>query len=521
MLLLLTTILLTFSSRFVRCQIGLELTVKTDEASYIQREHIQISGNMTYNGQPVNQGHVQIEIKDPLKIILLRTLSFNANFPNFYIEIESLYPCDQTANPIEFIEIGKTSSVYVFLKIRNKGVFDREVYATVTLIDGRGVPLESSWNKVLIKAGLTATYIPMFNIPKWVSLGNITIYANVYSDLPENNGYALCPEKEVKLGVIESEFSENPVINPPQSTAENGTYKLCFESSPESIPGNYVVYVTGWFNGELKKVSTNFQLNVVPLPPLARFKIWPPYAAPNYTISFDATISSAEGYNDSIISYYWNFGDGKTASGSRVTHSYSKLGNYSVTLQVRDSEGLTNTTSRIISIIILHDVVCFKISCSERIYTDWLAPSDVTIKNRGTAPETFSIKAYFLNDTHRVEASAQIITINPFEKKTYSLNLNTSKLGLLCNYTLEVLLDLASDANPSDNILHYGPIITWLLGDQNYNRIIDICDVSFIAGIYGAYEGDPNWRPLADIVRDGKITILDVSKICGMYGRKF
>jgi hypothetical protein len=47
--------------------------------------------------------------------------------------------------------------------------------------------------------------------------------------------------------------------------------------------------------------------------------------------------SEAESSDDgTIVSYIWNFGDGTTDSGKNVTHSYSAVGNYKVTLTVTD-----------------------------------------------------------------------------------------------------------------------------------------------------------------------------------------
>ena len=43
--------------------------------------------------------------------------------------------------------------------------------------------------------------------------------------------------------------------------------------------------------------------------------------------------------NHFVASYEWNFGDGTTAEGARVSHSYEKDGTYDVTLIVKDSAG--------------------------------------------------------------------------------------------------------------------------------------------------------------------------------------
>lgn len=55
------------------------------------------------------------------------------------------------------------------------------------------------------------------------------------------------------------------------------------------------------------------------------------------TAVFDASGSSdPEG---DALSYHWDFGDGTTGEGVKVNHAYDKIGNYRVTLTVKDSSG--------------------------------------------------------------------------------------------------------------------------------------------------------------------------------------
>jgi PKD repeat protein len=54
-------------------------------------------------------------------------------------------------------------------------------------------------------------------------------------------------------------------------------------------------------------------------------------------IELDGSASrAADGY---IVSYRWEFGDGQTATGERVTHTYQQSGRYVVTLTVTDDAG--------------------------------------------------------------------------------------------------------------------------------------------------------------------------------------
>ena len=51
-----------------------------------------------------------------------------------------------------------------------------------------------------------------------------------------------------------------------------------------------------------------------------------------------------------IVSWFWNFGDGKTSKRQNPWHRYRKLGNYSVSLTVTDDGGVNNSTIKNITI---------------------------------------------------------------------------------------------------------------------------------------------------------------------------
>ena len=63
----------------------------------------------------------------------------------------------------------------------------------------------------------------------------------------------------------------------------------------------------------------------------------------NKTIEFSAANSIDDGY---ILTYLWDFGDGTKSAGKIVTHSYSKPGNYTVTLVVYDNEGAYSSATK-------------------------------------------------------------------------------------------------------------------------------------------------------------------------------
>ncbi len=61
------------------------------------------------------------------------------------------------------------------------------------------------------------------------------------------------------------------------------------------------------------------------------------------SVSFDGSASS-DPNGDAISSYQWDFGDGTTASGVQVAHTYAVAGHYTVTLVVADATGTGTTT---------------------------------------------------------------------------------------------------------------------------------------------------------------------------------
>ncbi len=58
---------------------------------------------------------------------------------------------------------------------------------------------------------------------------------------------------------------------------------------------------------------------------------------PDRAYQFDASETTSD--DGDIVSYSWNFGDGDTADGRKVTHAFDTEGVYTVTLELEDSDG--------------------------------------------------------------------------------------------------------------------------------------------------------------------------------------
>lgn len=79
-------------------------------------------------------------------------------------------------------------------------------------------------------------------------------------------------------------------------------------------------------------------------PPVASFT----YTCTDLTCDFDASASYDP--DGSIVSYNWDFGDGGSASGVQVNHTYASAGSFTVVLTVSDNSGANSSDSQVVSV---------------------------------------------------------------------------------------------------------------------------------------------------------------------------
>lgn len=75
----------------------------------------------------------------------------------------------------------------------------------------------------------------------------------------------------------------------------------------------------------------------------------PPQVESGQSVTFNA--SGAQDPDGAIISYFWDFGDGTTATGPAPHHVYEREGTYTVTLTMTDDTGLTTTLSWTVTVL--------------------------------------------------------------------------------------------------------------------------------------------------------------------------
>ncbi len=122
--------------------------------------------------------------------------------------------------------------------------------------------------------------------------------------------------------------------------AEKGTHTYKY-------PGTYLVKLTviddkGAFD------TQEIAIEVTNAPPVANFSATNDAPTVGDTVDFDA--SGSYDPNGEIVSYKWDFGDGTTGEGVKVSHSYDKEGYYVITLTVTDDAGAISKVRHAVSV---------------------------------------------------------------------------------------------------------------------------------------------------------------------------
>ena len=142
-----------------------------------------------------------------------------------------------------------------------------------------------------------------------------------------------------------------------------------------TIAGTYNLSLTIYDNAGLSdQVTTPVIINPTPQPipnqpPTSSFTATSSNGAPPLIASFDGTGSSDP--DGSIKSYVWSFGDGTSAAGSLTQHTFTDIGEYTVTLKVTDNMNEIAVSSQVVSVT-AEDEVQFNFELQEiEIDNNW------------------------------------------------------------------------------------------------------------------------------------------------------
>jgi chitodextrinase len=114
-----------------------------------------------------------------------------------------------------------------------------------------------------------------------------------------------------------------------------------------AVAGTYVVRLT--VTDTKGQTAWSTQRVTVAIGPTALFTWTPPTPTRGLPVTFDGSLSWAMPPS-SILSYAWDFGDGRSGSGVTAFHAYAAAGSYSVKLTVTDSMGLVGRQTLTITV---------------------------------------------------------------------------------------------------------------------------------------------------------------------------
>lgn len=507
----------------------LELTTTTEKTSYFVREKLTCSGNVSFNGSPVSNAQVALEMHSQNDIpMVYRAVTLGNLSDSWELEITDIgvWDLNLPPNPLDTVKVGET--VKISATVTNPQPTQREhVYIAISVFDGNMVPLRPYMapdNSILPQSSLTI--YGTLTIPTWTYAGMATIYVNAYDNVPSNNGVPYALEESAQFYISRTEqgllgySSLESTPSPPQS---GGAYNLTLGLPPTLTPGTYPIYTTARYRTALLiyKASdgTTFDILYVPSPPTASFVWTPREPYPNMTVTFDASSSSAEGHNDTIIQYKWDWGDGTPQDITTtpiMTHKFMASQQYIVTLNVTDQEGLWSLTQKPISIKPTDPSAAFT-------WTPTIARINRTVTfNASTSLPGWSIKtaspAPIVNYVWNFgDGSGNFTVPIPILDHTYFTP---------GNFT--VLLEVIDSEGQRDSISHIVQVqnITSPVYDINGDGKVDIKDIAIVAKAYGSEPGDPNWNPIADITGptgepDGKVDVRDIALVAKHFGEVY
>jgi len=234
--------------------------------------------------------------------------------------------------------------------------------------------------------------------------------------------------------------------------------------------------------------------------PVADFTYSPPFPYANLTITFNASASYDS--DGSIISYFWDFGDGNTTTGTIVEHTYEAAGNYTVTLNVTDNDGAVGTTSKIVSVTVAPpDVAVLSVVPStNEAYLRQLVNIAVVVKNEGLEAKTFNVTVY-RNDT---VIGIQTVTDLAAGSNTTLLFVWSTSSVSLGNYTIRAEATmLPGEEDTADNVLIDG-VVKVRIADANGDGIVNVFDLTLLGRAWFTEVGNPNYDPRVDLTTTAK-----------------
>lgn len=229
--------------------------------------------------------------------------------------------------------------------------------------DPDGWIVDYTWN---FGDGNTTTVNYPIIVHHYDTFGNYTVTLTVTDNygLTNSTFKKMCirghPRADFTWSPISPQVGEPVTFNASVSRPDGGTIISYQWDFGDASPYNFGKFAThtyttyGTYEVTLNvtdsecKWDTEVKKIVVRAHPKADFVWSPTQPEENQTVTFDSSSSTPNG--GTIVTYNWNFGDGKSGTGKIVTHVYTTAGTYIVVLNITDSEGKWDARSKQITV---------------------------------------------------------------------------------------------------------------------------------------------------------------------------
>ena len=260
--------LFSASNLFPASATWLSITVQTNKTIYNVSETVEINGTVIFDGSPLSNTLVAIEVDDRTIPILYRTINTGEDPPGpFKVEMLDVYLGDSYQNPVTNAKRGST--YWIWLVYKNNEVTPVQAALTFTIIDPNNSPILA----LIVSLGEVPVGGPWYTgyqwtVPSDTQLGTAIVYGNAFTDYPRNGGTPHSPEKSSTFNIVSTLSTINnlePVQkSPPQVLQEEASYYLNF-TIPENDArlGNYTVYATVTHWGLVSQENTIFEVILV------------------------------------------------------------------------------------------------------------------------------------------------------------------------------------------------------------------------------------------------------------------
>lgn len=533
----------SFANRSVAAS-TVNMTATTNKASYYIREPVNLGGTILEGSQNATDYLAGVEIDDRRgSPLLFRTVSIGNPAPappfRWTVQISAIYITDSFGTQTNSIAIKPMQTLNLHVTVHNNNTLAYEnAVAAATIFDGNLIPIIAVSSALTVPPGSDATASWSVPVPEWAYSGKALAVASLYGSwvsndwkLPVDGGFPIAPEAEHVFYLTRNSLIQTPYSVLPTTDIESpGRYQIAFKMPPDSYtqPGTYTVYTAAVSPAKpylSSNASTLFSLTQYQSPPQAAFTYAPLQAYGGMPITFDASSSSAEGYNDTITRYEWTINDSPPVHVIKagnftnppdptLLHTFASSGTYVAQLNVTDNEGLWSTTSK--PVIILPDygpVANFTLTPTTPV-VNRIVTFDASSSQPGWSsqiPGLAPIASYSWNFGDGNNTTTSNSTIQHFFTQV-----NNYSVGL-------TVTDSLSRTSLISKTVQVTNRTAW---DLDGNGIINMRDIAIAAKAFNTVPGDLLWNPIADItgptplVPDGIVNMRDVSLIAKHFGEQ-